>query len=115
MARFRRKARRVYSGFKKAYRRSSTGGVKPLQVAVMAGAYGAFRDKIHSYIPNTGLPYSDSLVSGAIGYYLSKKGGYMKNAGVAILAVEAAAIGSNVMGGTSSSTAGTATSFNGWQ
>jgi len=103
---FRRKARSFRSYGRKAYRASSTGGISPMKVGVSAAAYGAFRDKIHSYIPNVGIPYSDSLITGAIGYYMAKKKGWMKNAGIAILAVEAAAVGnslgSGMLGGSSS-------------
>lgn len=96
---FKRKARSYLSGFKKAYRRNSTGGISPIKVGVSAAAYGAFRDKIHSYIPNTGIPYSDSLITGAIGYYMAKKKGWMKNAGIAIMAVEASHIGNSLGSG----------------
>lgn len=43
-----------------------------------------------------GIPYSDSLIAGAVGYYLTRKSGWMKNAGYAILAVEAAAVGNSM-------------------
>lgn len=79
-----------------------TGGISPMKIAVSAAAYGAFRSKIHSFIPDTGIPYSDNIIAGAVGYYLSKKSGWMKNAGVAILAVEAASVGNAMLGNTGS-------------
>ncbi len=109
--RFFKKKSRSYSGFKRRASRSSGSGTNTLNIAISAAAYGAFRNKIHYYIPNTGLPYSDSLISGAVGYYLSKKGGWMKSAGIAILAVEAAAVGSTLMDG-SKAPVSTGSAFN---
>jgi len=98
MARFKRKARRAYSYMKKSYRKHNS-SVNIIGVGVMAFGYGMFRNKVHSYIPDTGIPYSDSLISGAVGYYLAKKQkGMLKNLGIAILVTEASAIG-NTMGG----------------
>jgi hypothetical protein len=95
-------ARRRY-GFKKHHRSSGNGGVSAMKIGISAAAYGAFRDQIHSMIPNVGVPYSDSLITGAIGYYLSGKKGWMKNAGIAILAVEAAAVGKTLISGNTGS------------
>jgi len=78
----------------------------------MAFAYGAVRNKVHSYIPDTGLPYSDSLIAGAIGYYLAKKQkGMLKNAGIAILVTEAAAVGNTVGSGMFGATSNTLVNY----
>jgi len=96
---FRRKAKRSF--------RSSSSGVSAMKVGASAAVYGAVRDKIHSYIPNTGIPYSDSVVSAALAYFfLYKKSGWMKNAGVAIIAVEAAAVGQAMTSGMMSTSSG---------
>lgn len=103
--------RRGFRGFRKKHYSHSSGGISPMKIGITAAAYGAFRPKIHSMIPDTGIPYSDSLITGAIGYYLAGKKGWMKNAGVAILAVEAAAVGANMLGGMGTS-AGTSNTVN---
>jgi len=97
-------ARRRYKVTKKRGR-SKGAGITPMKVALSSAAYGAFRDKLHSFIPNVGIPYSDSVITGAIGYYLTKKGGMLKNVGFSMLAVESAAIGSTLMASKGTSTA----------
>lgn len=106
---FRRFARRAVSTIGRSYRRirksrSSKGGSTGLMNTVLpALLYGAVRDKaktaatpITNMIP-TG--YGDELAFGLLGWYLSKKGsGFVHNAGKAILTVEAASVGHQLVG-----------------
>ena len=116
MARFRRKARSMYRAAKRGIRRSSKSGVSPMKIVLMSGLYGAGRNTLHSFIPDTPIPYSDSVISGVVGWYLAKKGnGYMKAAGMSILAVEAAAIGQAATSGMfGASQAGSGSTSSSW-
>ena len=109
MARFRRRARKAYSGFKKRYARAgrSLGGTNLLTVGLMAAAYGAFRPKIEGMIPSSvsGMlgGYGDELLLGGAGYFMAKgklgSSPLVKNAGMAIFIVEATRLGSGVGAG----------------
>lgn len=96
-------ARRKYFGRKKSYSKKGS-SVNATKIAITGLAYGAFRNKIQDMIPNLGVPYSDSLLLGAAGYYMAKKSGWMKHAGIAILAIEAGAIGNTFTSSNTSST-----------
>jgi hypothetical protein len=115
MARFKRRARRSY-GFARAATRSvryvrsarrsarrSTGSPGIMNVVLPAFAYGAVRPTLKTYAaPLTqAVPLgnnSDEVVFGLLGYLMAKKGrGFVKNAGTAILTVEAASLGNNLI------------------
>jgi len=115
MARFKRKFGRRGRVFMRSSRRSSRGssGMSPMKVLLPAMAYGAARsyistmaEPITSKIPLGG--YADEALFGVAGYFLAKKGnGMVKNIGLAMLTVEAAAVGhqlaSGMTGGTQNS------------
>jgi hypothetical protein len=119
MARFRRKARRMFRGFKRGYRRhGSHSGTNMITIGLMAAAYGAFRPKIETIIPaqvSSALGgYGDEVLLGGIGYLAAKgklgNSPIIKNAGMAIFVTEAVRVGSGVgaglMGTTSTSSGG---------
>jgi len=92
-----------------------------MKMILPAMAYGAARGKIKDMItPFTDMipagGNSDELALGLIGYYAAKKGsGLIKNAGMAILTVEAASLGNNLMGGIiSPNNANKSPSYSGW-
>jgi len=102
MARFKRKAARRFGGFKRS-RRSSGSSENLLETVGYGFAYGALRPKLKELAsPMTQmLPLgenSDEIAFGLIGYFMAKKGtGMVKNAGRAILTVEAASLGNNIV------------------
>lgn len=110
----RKRSRKSFFG-RKSYRRSSSGSLSPMKVIIPALVYGAVRSKAAEFAtPITSkVPlgnYADEAVFGTVGYFMAKKGkGMVKNAGLAILTVEAASVGNqiagNYMGGSSTSTA----------
>lgn len=102
---FRRKRARTSrkAAFKaKRYGRSSGGN--PLNVVLPAAAYGAAR----GYLSNLATPltskiplgnYADEALFGVAGYFMAKKGkGMVKNIGMAMLTVEAASVGNQLVG-----------------
>jgi hypothetical protein len=107
MAKFRKMRARASRAFGKVRRSrsSSSSGYNPMKVVLAAAAYGAAR----GYISNAIKPltdkvplgnYADEVVFGTAGYFMAKKGkGIVKTAGQAILTVEAASLGSQVIGG----------------
>jgi hypothetical protein len=104
MARFRKKHRSART-FGRRVRHSRGGNTSPLKVILPALAYGAGRQ----YLSNIAQPltskiplgnYADEILFGVGGYFLAKKGrGMLKNVGMAMLTVEAASIGHQVVGG----------------
>lgn len=106
MARFRRKKTRSRgrSSFKRSYSRGSS---NPLKVVVPALAYGAARQHISNLAqPLTSkIPlgsYADEAAFGLAGYFMAKKGrGMVRDIGVAMLTVEAASVGHQVINGMS--------------
>jgi len=122
MARFKRRARssnRKMSFGRKA-RRSISGGSNPLNVVLPAAAYGAAR----GYLSNLATPitsklplgnYADEALFGLVGYYIAKKNPMgLKNVGMAMLTVEAASVGSQLigtMGNSQPQTVGMSSSF----
>jgi len=112
MARFKRKARR--SGFRfgkrRSSRRSSSGS--PLKTILPAALYGAGRQyAVNLATPITSmLPlgnYADEAVLGVAGYFMAKKGkGIIKDIGHSMLIVEAASVGSQLIGGAGKNNSG---------
>jgi hypothetical protein len=102
MARFRRKAKRYFGKAKKYYSKHKS-GISPLKCVLFGAGYGAIRDVTHkatsgitSMIPLG--QYSDEVAYGALGYFMARSGNSMiKNAGLAILTVESASIGQQVI------------------
>lgn len=102
MARFKKKRSRSRA-FKKHYSKNS-GGMKPESVVLPAVAYGAARQ----WLSNAAQPitskiplgnYADEALFGIGGYLLAKKGkGMIKQIGLAMLTVEAASVGHQVIG-----------------
>lgn len=117
---FKRAARRVYARAvapkRRASRRHSSGGNPMTSVLLPAFAYGAVRQTAKSYTSGLTdkLPFganNDELAYGLLGYYMHKKGtGFIKNAGTAILTVEAASLGNNIVSPMVSGSAGTSSS-----
>lgn len=93
---FARKARR--------FAKRSTDMSNPVGIVLPAFAYGAARPMLSDWAsPLTSkLPFgnfADEIVLGLAGYFMAKKGnGIIKNAGKAILTVEAASLGNQVVG-----------------
>jgi hypothetical protein len=105
MARRRFKAKRAYArpvAFKRSRRTTHSTGNPLMTVVAPAFIYGAIRPMAKQYAaPITDkLPLganSDEVAFGLLGYYMHKKGtGFIKNAGTAILTVEAASLGNNI-------------------
>jgi hypothetical protein len=117
MAKFKRKTSRVGRRMAKRSRGSSKGSENPLMLIIPALAYGAGRGYLSNAIkPLTDkIPlgnYADEAVFGTVGYFMAKKGkGMVKSAGKAILIVEAASLGSQLMGSVADSTQGTANNY----
>jgi hypothetical protein len=96
--------RRVYFKAKRRSRRRSS-SVSAQKLVLPAVLYGAGRQ----YLVNLATPltsmvplgqYADEAVLGIAGYYLAKKGrGMMKEVGRSMLIVEAASLGSGLIGG----------------
>jgi hypothetical protein len=115
MARFKRKAHR-FGGFRKgrrSHRRSGGNGVSLMGTVLPAVAYGAARPYVSNLVsPVTNMlgaagGYADNLVLGGIGYFAAKKGrGFIKNAGHAMLMIEAAQIGAELSQGFSGGSTG---------
>lgn len=111
MARFKRRIKRAYARMsspryaRKQRRRSSSGssGNPLMNVVLPSFVWGAVRPKakeIASPVTNM-LPLgdnSDEVAFGLLGYFMHKKGtGFVKNMGTAILTVEAASLGNNIV------------------
>ena len=103
MAKFRKKTRRVFRGFKRSAKRYGHSS-NPLKVVIPAMAYGAGRGYLSNMLtPLTSkIPlgnYADEAVFGILGYLAAKKGkGIIKDVGTAVLTVESASLGSQLMG-----------------
>jgi len=115
MARFKKRAKaRSRSSFGRKARRSGSSGSNPMNVIIPAAAYGAAR----GYLSNLAQPitskiplgnYADEALFGVLGYYLAKKNPMgLKNVGMAMLTVEAASLGNQLIGsvGTSQTVSG---------
>jgi len=112
MARYRKKARSVRRGFSRKTRSRSGSSSNPMNVLIPAALYGAGRPYISGLVSpiSSMLPlgqYADEAVLGIGGYFLAKKGrGMIKNIGTAMLTVEAASIGSQLIGNVGGSNSG---------
>lgn len=110
MARGRRRfgRRGSFRGFRRGVRRSrsSSSGLSPLKIVLPAAAYGAARQYLSNLIaPVTSMiplgNYADEVVLGGLGWYAATKGkGIIKQVGTAMLIVEAASIGHQLIGST---------------
>jgi hypothetical protein len=104
MARRRKKVTRRRAAPRMKARRRKSSGVNPMKVIIPAAAYGAAR----GYLSNLATPitskiplgnYADEALFGVVGYYLAKKNPMkLRNVGVAMLTVEAASMGSQLVG-----------------
>lgn len=83
--------------------RSASKGVNPLMVIGSAMAYGAARQYLSQAVePITSkVPlgsFADEAVFGTAGYFMAKKGkGIVKSIGLAMLTVEAASVGNQII------------------
>lgn len=85
----------------KASRRVSRSGTSSMLMTVGASAlYGFGRSKLSAltqqYIPNVFGQYTDEVVLGLAGWYLSKKGGIIGALGKSALIIESASIGNQL-------------------
>ncbi len=93
-------ARRKHGFF--SHRKAS---VKPELLAVTGAGWGALRpmasNLLASVVPQGSLGgFADEAIFGALGYIAAKKSkGLMRHAGLAILTIEAASVGSSLIGG----------------
>ena len=100
----------------KRYARRGTNTSTPFGVILPAVAYGAVRKYTSDALaPLTAkIPlgtYADEALLGTIGYFMAKKGsGMIRSAGMAILTVEAASIGNQVVSGMGSTSSNTVSS-----
>lgn len=102
---FRKKSRRTRRyGFMKARSRSRhSSSSNPMGIIIPAMAYGAGR----SYLSNLATPitskiplgsYADEVTFGVLGYFIAKKNLFgMKKLGEAMLTIEAASVGSQLI------------------
>lgn len=112
MARFRRKARRIFGKAKRYAKRAGVGGSKKL-IQIDAMIYGALRPKIAGLITplTANLPFgsfADNLGMGLLSYFIAKRGGMLGSIGSKGLVIENALIGGevaqNFLGGGQAST-----------
>lgn len=121
MARFRKRVKRVFAGFKKRRSSRSNGGGSDATGLILAGAlYGAGRPYIERVMPsqisNALGGYGDEAVLGVAGYFAAKgklgNNKLIKNIGKAALVIESARVaGSFTAGMTNQSTT---SSGDGW-
>lgn len=87
-----RKSRKTHS------RKGNTSGL--LVTVGSAMAYGIMRNKLSqitaTYLPSFAGTYTDELVLGGLGWYLSKKGGVIGAVGKAALIIESASVGNQL-------------------
>jgi hypothetical protein len=119
MARRFKRFRRGFSKAKKFYSRNKA-SFKPLNAVLYGAAYGAVRNAAHTMAqPITNMiplgQYSDEALFGVVGYFMAKNGNSMvKNAGYAILTVEAASLGQQTISPMIGGMTGQTSSFNGY-
>lgn len=89
---------------RKSFRRSR-GSISNSSLLMTVGSamlYGAARNKLNSltaqYLPAFAGQYTDEVVLGAAGWYLSKKGGIIGQIGKAALIIESASVGNQLAG-----------------
>jgi hypothetical protein len=98
---FKKKARRMYRGFKKSARRShSSSGMSPMNVLLAGAIVGAARPYAANVLPNlfsAGPVDSDNVIIGAASFYgMKKTSGLMKAISTVALAQEAAIVASRL-------------------
>lgn len=106
--------RRKSSGVKtmakrKRFGRKSVNSNSNLLMVVGASMlYGAGRSKLSAitsqYLPAFAGQYTDEVALGALGWYLSKKGGIIGQLGKSALIIESASVGNQLMSGFGSTT-----------
>lgn len=97
---------------KRKFRRSSSASTGSLLTVVgSAMLYGAVRAKLsqvtQQYLPSFAGQYTDEVVLGVAGWYLSKKGGMIGQLGKAALIIESASVGNQLAAGMMNSTVST--------
>jgi len=118
MARRKGNRRRVSAFGRKTYRsaRRSGSNTNLLMTVGASMPYGAGRQKLsdmtQSYLPRFAGQYTDEVVFGVAGWYLSKKPGIIGALGKSALIIESASIGNQLVAGMStSSTAATPNNY----
>ena len=104
MAKKRSFFKRARTSTRRISRRSNTSGSSsnPMSILLPAFAYGSVRAKakelaqpITNFIP---IQYGDEIAFGLLGWYMAKKQkGFLKNLGTAVLTVEAASMGNQIV------------------
>jgi len=90
--------------FGRRARRSGKTGVSPMKIILPAALYGAGRQTlVNLAAPVTSMvplgQFADEAVLGIAGYLLAKKGrGFLRNVGISMLTIEAASLGSGLIG-----------------
>jgi len=96
-------------------RRASSSNGSLLMTVGSAMLYGAVRSKLSQvtaqYLPSFAGAYTDEVVLGALGWYLSKKGGMIGSVGKAALIIESASIGNQLGSSMLGTTAVTSNAF----
>lgn len=102
--RFKKMTSRVRTVYKKSYRKSHSSASNPIKLILPAMAYGAGRQ----YLSNMAKPltdklplgnYADEVVFGVAGYFIAKKNLFgMRKLGEAMMIVEAASVGNQLVG-----------------
>ena len=84
-------------------KRGSSSNSSLLLTVGAAMAYGGVRSKLSSmtsqYLPAFAGQYTDEVALGALGWYLSKKGGIIGALGKSALIIESASVGNQLIGG----------------
>lgn len=92
-----------------AKKRSSSTNSNLLLTVGASMLYGGVRSKLSSltsqYLPAFAGQYTDEVALGALGWYLSKKGGVIGQIGKSALIIESASVGNQLIGGMLNSTA----------
>jgi len=83
--------------------RKSAASSNLLLVVGASMAYGGIRSKLSAltsqYLPAFAGQYTDEVALGALGWYLSKKGGIIGQLGKSALIIESASVGNQLMTG----------------
>ena len=101
MARFRRKARRVYSAVKTAYKRARAPSVSVMDVLLAGALYGAIRPTVANMLPTFfkfGPVDSDNVILAGAGYFASKNSNKLiKSIGLIAMGTEAGIVTSGLI------------------
>lgn len=104
MARRRSFRRRASAFGRKTYRSARKSGTNTNLLMTVGASmlYGAGREKLSSltaqYLPSIAGAYTDEVALGALGWYMSKKGGIIGALGKSALIIESARVGSSIGG-----------------